>query len=327
MNHQQYQDLLTLYLIDELDENDRRTIEQHLATCADCQSLRAELERLHAVVTEHALDEASDALLHGGRQQLHRSLVAVTRRGSVVRAFVEWLNNPIHPGVRIAFSRAAMLVVGVIAGYALFHRPAVQDRTPSSSGGAVATIDSSAEQTREAEPRITNIRFIDSDAADGEVEFSFDAVMPVRLKGSVNDPKIQRVLTQAMLNERNPGTRLRSVNAINTDSMLKPDRDVRDALILALKSDENPGVRREAARALQRFPFDDEIKRALLDVLMHDVNSALRVAAINALDAARSTYSSADEEVRNVLRQKIQSDDNDYVRFRSRTVLEEIKQQ
>ena len=62
---------------------------------------------------------------------------------------------------------------------------------------------------------ISNIQFIDSDPSDGEVEFTFQASKPVRLKGNVNDPKIQSVLTYAMLNEQNPGSRLNSINAMD----------------------------------------------------------------------------------------------------------------
>ncbi len=37
------------------------------------------------------------------------------------------------------------------------------------------------------------------------------------LRGKVNDPQIQSVLTYAMLNEQNPGSRLNSINAMDTE--------------------------------------------------------------------------------------------------------------
>ena len=39
------------------------------------------------------------------------------------------------------------------------------------------------------------------------------------------------------------------------------------ALILALKTDPNAGVRREALNALQRYPPDNAVKNALLHTL------------------------------------------------------------
>ena len=35
-------------------------------------------------------------------------------------------------------------------------------------------------------------------------------------------------------------------------------------LILALKSDENPGVKKEAMKVLQKFPFDEQVKKAVV---------------------------------------------------------------
>ena len=52
---------------------------------------------------------------------------------------------------------------------------------------------------------------------------------------------------------------------------------------MAAVSDENPGVRKEALKALAQFPMDEKIKTAYLDILKHDNNSAIRIAAINAL--------------------------------------------
>jgi hypothetical protein len=106
-----------------------------------------------------------------------------------------------------------------------------------------------------------------------------------------------------------------------------PDREVKAALISALRSDDNPGVRREAIRTLQHFPFDDEIKQVFLHVLMKDPNPALRMAAINSLDSARTQGQAAGSDLLDVLKQRMQSDENTYVRIRAKAVLEEVRNQ
>lgn len=181
----------------------------------------------------------------------------------------------------------------------------------------------------DGDTRIANVRFIKSDVSGGEMEFTFDAVSPVHMKGNINDERVQKVLAHALVNDENPGVRLRSVSAFSTQiqKLKMPDKEVKAALILALKTDANPGVRKEALKALQSFPFDDDIKQAFLDVLMRDENPALRIAAINSLDSARTQVQGSDKDLLEVLKQRIQTDDNSYIRIRAKAVMEEIKQQ
>ena len=159
------------------------------------------------------------------------------------------------------------------------------------------------------------------------MEFSFEAVSPVHVKGNINDERVQKVLAHALVNDQNPGVRLRTVNAIASqgERLRIPDREIRAALILAVKTDENPGVRKEALKTLRSFPFDEEIKQAFLYVLMKDKNPALRIEAINSLDSARTRV--VDKELMDVLTQRMQSDENSYVRIRAKAVLEEVKNQ
>lgn len=181
----------------------------------------------------------------------------------------------------------------------------------------------------EGETRIANIRFVNPDAGGGQVEFTFDAVSPVHIKGNINDDRVQKVLAHALINDQNPGVRLRSASAFSTQvrKLELPDREVKAALILALKSDDNPGVRKEALKALLGFPFDEEIKQAFLHVLMRDNNPALRIAAINSLDSLRVQGQPTDKDLLDVLKQRMTTDENNYIRIRAKTVLEEAQQQ
>ena len=54
-------------------------------------------------------------------------------------------------------------------------------------------------QQNPASTKITNVRFEQPAGNNGEVQFTFEAVKPVTMKGNINDPKIQMILAQAFL--------------------------------------------------------------------------------------------------------------------------------
>jgi hypothetical protein len=325
MKHQQYKDRLQLMLYDELSTQDRQDLEKHLEECAECRAELEELKRFHSVLAEHTPSFVTDSLLQEARRELRGALRGERLKQSIWEKLAEGVRNLILPQYKTAFGAVATLAVGLFLGYLVF--------SPRSGERGIQQLPTQAAKET-AQPlggntQITNVRFVSSDPTSGEVEFTFDAVKPVHMKGSVNDPDIQKVLAYALLNEQNPGVRLRSVDVIGSENLKSTSSEVeiKRTLIAALKSDDNPGVRKEALEVLQRFPFDDEIKRAFLDVLVHDNNSALRITAINALENARGEKLPVDPEVLSVFKQKMLSDENNYIRLRARAVVEEVKQQ
>ncbi len=146
---------------------------------------------------------------------------------------------------------------------------------------------------------------------------------PVYLKGRIDDPKIQSILTYSMLNEQNPGTRFNSINAMYSERPIKFDKDVKDALITVVMTDENPGVRREALKLMKKLPYDEDVKRAFIYVLTTDTSSGLRIEAINALVDAGKKGITLDKNEIDLFKQKLQTDDNSYIRYRTKTILQE----
>ena len=318
MAHERYTDLLQLMLYDELGEAEKKELLAHIDRCPDCARELASLKRFNALLTDAAPAPASaaDEALSDARVALHAALhLAVPSR---LAAFLDALRDFFTPKTRFAFGGAAMAAAGLAAGYLLFAPPkALTPHGAAASPAAEAVLN-------EGDVRVTNVRFLNTGDAGGEVEFAFDAVRPVHMKGSIGDEKIQKILTHAMLNEQNPGVRLKSVSAIASRST--PDREVKAALITALKTDENPGVRKEALRALRSYPFDPEVKAAYLYVLTHDATAGLRIAAINQLDSAAAAGATVDQDILNVLKERMRSDDNNYIRLRAKAVVDEVNQ-
>lgn len=62
MTCQEYKDLMMAYLDHELDEQQRRVFEDHLASCRDCTSEMAEFRRLKQMTDEVEFVEPEDRL-------------------------------------------------------------------------------------------------------------------------------------------------------------------------------------------------------------------------------------------------------------------------
>lgn len=310
MSHDKYKKWLLFG--DELGESDKTELERHLENCAECRAERQKLKKLFSAFAAAKPAKVPEPLLLEARQELRVALRKERRRANWPARFALALRGWM-PSYKIAFGGAALLFIGLAGGYALFS-PRDDRLAPQFA--------QSAGSFQGGEPMIANVRFRDADARDGEVEFSFDAVTPVYVKGNVNDAEVQKVLSSALLYEQNPGVRLRAANAFRAYETLLPDPEVKSSLITALLSDENPAVRKEALSVLQKFPLDAEIKHSFLQVLSRDKNPGLRVAAIKSLEASRAL----DAETYDVLRDRLKQDDNDYIKERARFVLTAAKQ-
>jgi CheY-like chemotaxis protein len=315
MTHDAFKEKLLLYVYDDLDPEHARAISEHLRNCAECASEVQRLRKLHSALDAYRPPvSVDDRLLNEARQQLHTALVRERFRQTAWERLRSSFDAVLAPRYQLALGGIAAIAAGVLIG-----RYLLVPTSPSPAFTPQAQIPQDA--------HITNVRFLTSTDGTGIVEFTFDAVTPVRMKGSVDDPQIQRVLTHAILNEENPGVRLRAVSAIASPGTEPPDREVKAALIIALKSDANAGVRKEALQTLQRFPPDSEIKDALLHTLMYDKNPGLRIAAINGLDSLRVRGGMTGQDLLRVLRNRMQTDENNYIRLRARAVLQEVTQQ
>ena len=314
MNHDDFRELMLLSATGPLDGDEQAVLDRHLLTCEECRVELARLRRLNdAVDLRRNVVVPDDRLLQEARQELRIAL----RKEHARTLHTPWwrLLLPDNSGMRYALGGAFLLAVGFLTGWLIFPGPGQRTAT------GIAAREAGTVQPLEEETRISNVRFLDTGRVNGEVSFTFDAVTPVHMRGSVDDPAIQKVLTHAMLNEDNAGVRLRAVSAMSMPTGQRTDKEVKTALIRTLRNDDNAGVRREALHALRRLPFDEEIKKALLQTLMNDNNPGLRVAAINGLDSTVSASGHPDDEILNVLKQKAMTDQNNYIRIKARAVL------
>jgi NACalpha-BTF3-like transcription factor len=126
-----------------------------------------------------------------------------------------------------------------------------------------------------------------------------------------------------MLNDQNPGSRLNSINVMDSYKKLAIDSDIKEALVTVIMTDKNQGVRREALKLLNAAGFDESSKQANLYVLLNDSSSALRIEALNALIEATKEGHQLDKKDVNLVIQQANQDDNNYIRLKSKTLLQE----
>ncbi len=309
MQHEKYDELIQLYLYDEIDEANKKILEQHLKSCTECNAQLEELNKMFKKFKENDNNESDDKLLFEARAELRGYLRAQKNKTSIADKLIQILSSlTIKPG-GIAFGGAAVLLVGFFLGYMILKTPTVNNSEEGLNFNSLT--------------KIQNINFLDPDPNDGVVEFTYESVKSGRIKGNINDSQVQELLTYAMLNEKNPGTRLNSINVINASNQPQKDDELKSVLISVAKFDNNPGVRREALKSLNELTVDKEIKDALIYVLLNDTSAGIRIEAINSLMEASKKGVKLDETDLTTLKNKIELDENNYVRYQLNNIVKE----
>ena len=316
MQHNEYKKLIQLSFYGELSSKEQDDLNEHLKNCMECREELENQKNLLALLSENKSTKVNDEILSSARYQLRGALRMEKDKLSIPDELLQKLAGLFSTPARLAFSFSTVMLIGILIGSLFLGQKDVTEiiTTPGNSDITELSGD---------DVKISNLSFIDSDPSDGEVEFTFEAVKPVYVKGKINDPKIQRILTYSMLNESNPGSRLNSINAMYTEQPLSFDKDVKDAIITVVMTDENPGIRREALKLMKKIPYDEEIKQAYLFVLTSDSSSGLRIEALNALIEGSKKGNRFSESELDLLKQNYERDDNNYIKLKTRTILQE----
>jgi hypothetical protein len=315
MNHNEFKQMIQLSLYGELPQEKQKLLLLHIESCVECRTELEQQKNFMSLITGNKYLEVNEELLKEARIQLRGGLRIERSKSIWFPKFSVNIIKLFSSPSKLALGTISVLIIGIVLGSILFGREK-QNIIKSNT-------DFTDISLTENQMRVANLRFTDSDMSDGEVEFTFDAVKPVRLIGSVNDPKIQSILTYAMLNDQNPGSRLNSINAMDSYGNISIDKDIKDALVTVVMTDNNPGVRREAINLLDRVGYDESVKQAYLYVLLNDSSSALRIEALNALmDAAKQGHKLNQNDVDLVI-QKANLDNNNYIKLKSKTLIEE----
>ena len=306
------QENVLLYVYNELADDARYELEQHVARCAECAAELKSTRKFHVTLSSLPVEEPSPNLLTASRMRLQEALETTQQGGIMQRLMFDpwaWFRQ-------MRFSPAlatALLIVGFAAGIGTTYSIV---RNPSPAISALNKTDEGTTAPA-AQANITGIRSVIQEPGSDKVTIKYDTVSTQQTEGSLNDQKIQQLLLFAARNNYNSCVRMDSVDLLTQ----KPsDTRVREALIYALRYDSNPGVRLKALEGLGSFVKDDvRVRDAVLEALLNDSNAGVRTQALNLLGPVR-----ADSSVRGVLQRLAQDDKNPYIRSQARTVLAQL---
>ena len=296
-----------LYVYNELADDARYELEQHLARCADCAAELKTTRKFHAMLSELPVEEPSPNLLAASRMRLQEGLETAEQGKFWHRLIFDpgaWLRQ-----VRFAPAlAAAIFIVGFAGGIGTTYK------FVSGSGGT-ASITSPANAP--VESSITGIQSVTQDPGSNHISIKYNTVSTQEAQGSLNDQRIQQLLLFAARNNYNSGVRMDSVDLLTQ----QPDNThVREALMYALRYDSNPGVRLKALDGLGAYvKSDPRVRDAVLETLVQDSNPGARTEALHLLEPVR-----ADGSVRSVLQKLAESDQNQYIRSQARTMLAQL---
>jgi hypothetical protein len=295
------QENILLHIYNELPDDARYELEQHVARCPECAAELKASRQLHASLSQFPVEEASPNLVAASRMRLQEALETAEQGGFWQRLVFDpgaWL-RPIKLAPALA---AAIFIVGFAGGIGATYQ-VMNERSPVSP---LATLPS--------ESSITGIQSIMQQPGSSEITIKYNTVSTQEAQGSLNDQRIQQLLLFATRNNYNSGVRMDSVDLL---TQTPNDIRVREALLYALRYDSNPGVRLKAIEGLGSYVKDDvRVRNALLEALVNDSNPGVRGQAIHLLEPVR-----ADSSVRVVLQKLAQNDQNEYIRWQARNVL------
>jgi anti-sigma factor RsiW len=303
------------YVYNELEDDARYEVEQHLGRCPECATELKATRKLHATLSELPVAEPTPNLLAASRMRLQEALETTHPGGFWQRLILEpalWLRQ-----LRMAPALAAAIFIvgfggGIGATYNfLANRPtsgiAILDQTNDPTKAA-ASVDASA---------ITGIRSVTQEPGSNQVSIKYDTVLTQEAQGTLNDQRIQQLLLFAARNNYNSGVRMDSVDVL---TQAPNDSRVREALIYALQNDTNPGVRLKALDGLSSFVRqDNQVRDAVLRALISDTNSGVRLQALRLVEPMKT-----DSNVRSVLTRLAQTDQNVSIRSQARSMLAQM---
>lgn len=303
---------IVFYVYNELEDDARYEVEQHLARCPECAGELKMARKLHATLSQSPVAEPTPNFLAASRMRLQEAL-ETTHQGGILQKLIfepaNWMRQ-----IRLSPALSAAIFIlgfggGIGATYNfLANRNEGTPIVEHLPGNNPSPVDASA---------IASIRSITQDPGSSQVNIKYDTVSTKEEKGSLNDERIQQLLLFAARNNFNSGVRMDSVDLL---TQAPNDTHVREALLYALHNDSNPGVRLKALEGLSGFVKQDaQVRDAVLQVLISDSNAGVRTQALRMVEPMK-----ADSSVRSVLTKLAAADENVSIRSQARTMIAQM---
>jgi hypothetical protein len=308
MKCQSARDCIVLLNYGELPDELAGTLEQHLAGCENC---REEHLAMLPVL------EPSPNLLAQSRMKLDDALDMIPPHGFLTQLrtnFWRWIGN-----VQSAPALATLLLgVGFLTGN-FTHRYQVANAPKPKDHGTVTV-------NHPTEGVVANVTSIVQTPNSELVQVNYNKIVPESMEGSLDSPEIRNLLLVGTTAATTDRVRMNSVSLLTHEckaghacqATAADGKDIRNALMVSLRYDQDAGVRMKALEGLQEFVGQDQhVRDAVLEAVMHDSDAQVRQTAIGVLEPVQS-----DSSVRQVLRTVAAQDANPFIRTASFNALQ-----
>ncbi len=305
---------IALAVYAELPDDASHRLERHLAECGHCRQELEAVQGLRQAMSLYPMEEPSPNLLTRTRLRLEEALDAVPRSGWMTR-IVDRLFNGIARVQSAPVMASALLVVGLGTGGFAGYRTGSRAAGPAKQT-AVVTSDGTVQDS----PQIANIRSIVQQPGTENVKIQYNRLVPETMSGSLDSPEVRQMLLLGAQSRLDPDVRADSVGYLAGECRAGhecEDGPVRDALMVALRRDNNASVRLKALEGLQPYVGEDKnVRDVVLNALLKDSDPQVRIKAVDLLQPV-----DGDSSVRHALHSVADTDQNPYLRTVSRQVL------
>lgn len=315
----------------ELPEDEGQELEQHLEACADCRRESEQLAALQEIAAALPLLEPDANLVARARMRLEDALDALPPRRWYQRFGQQFRNS--FAGLITAPVAALLLAVVSLGagGYGGFHlaqsrhAAAPQAAAQASTGAPAAGMRtvSAAPLSQPDFGDVASISAVKRHPGSEIVDVTYNQLVPRHVTGSLDEPQIRNLLMMGTENQASARVRGASVSLLAQECRRGHSCNpsgIRDALIVALRYDDNPQVRENALLGLEPYVASDmQVRDAVLEALMNDNDPAVRSSSVRMLAPVE-----ADTSVRQVLSNVSTTDDNPHIRFVSRQILDQV---
>jgi hypothetical protein len=316
MKCEEVQKNIGLCVYDELADDARYELEQHIGSCAACASEWQRFREFHAALQAFPVQEPSPSLLASSRMRLQESLERTKQSGFWHQVLdpAAWFRQ-----VRFAPALASAIfifILGFAGGVGTIYKLASRNSFADGNHGTISTVSPSEPP---ADLPVSGVRSISREPASDQINIKYETVSTQETEGPLNNQRIQQLLLFAARNTNNSGVRMDSVGLL---TQAADDTNIRETLMYSLRYDAAPRVRLTALRALRPYVKSDvRVRNVMLEALLDDADPVIRAEALDAVQPVR-----ADTSVRVVLRRLAQKDESKNIRAQARTELDLVPQ-
>ncbi len=307
MNHEEIKELIFIYALNEITDDEKEKVKEHIKECKECEQLLYNYLKLNEAIISNKPDELDDIILQKTRLELLNKLDNLNSKSSIFDNLKRFIENIFVKNYKLSLGFSFTLIIGFIIGYFYNNN------------------NISKELINSKNLKIDNVTFLNANLETNEIELGYTLSKEVYYKGKFDDETTKNLLAIAIYKSNNSGLKLTGINFINSikEKEYISDKKIKDALIKAAKADKNAGVRMQAVNTLNKFIPDEEIIEVYLYILSNDENAALRIEAINRLTEIKANGYKMNDNAKDIISQSAENDNNKLVQIRAAKLLDE----